>query len=120
VLSLGCQHAQVSLLESELAKRNPHFAKPLHIFEQQKSESKRDMMAAAIKATFEGVAAANEQVRDPCPLNDLIVGVECGGSDGFSGISANPVIGHMADCSPRSAARPCLASSRSFAALSKA
>lgn len=97
VLSLGCQHAQVSLLERELAKRNARFAKPLHIFEQQKSKSERDMMAAAIKATFEGVARANEQTRIASPLSDLIVGVECGGSDGFSGISANPVIGHVAD-----------------------
>jgi len=97
VLSLGCQHAQVSLLESELAKRNAAFSKPLHIFEQQKSKSERDMMTAAIKATFDGVAQANEQIRTACPLSDLIVGVECGGSDGFSGISANPVIGHVAD-----------------------
>ncbi len=97
VLSLGCQHAQVSLLESELAKRNAHFKKPLHIFEQQKSASERDMMQRAIKATFVGVAKANEQTREPSPLSDLIMGVECGGSDGFSGISANPVIGHAAD-----------------------
>lgn len=97
VLSLGCQHAQVSLLESELAKRNTHFKKPLHIFEQQKSASERDMMQRAIKATFLGVAKANEQTREPSPLRDLIMGVECGGSDGFSGISANPVIGHAAD-----------------------
>lgn len=97
VLSLGCQHAQVSILERELAKRNPHFKKPLHIFEQQKSASERDMMQRAIKATLLGVAKANEQTREPCPLGDLIVGVECGGSDGFSGISANPVIGHTAD-----------------------
>jgi altronate hydrolase len=97
VLSLGCQHAQVSLLESELAARNPDFRKPLHIFEQQKSKSERDMMASAIKATFSGMAKANEQVREPAPLSDLIVGVECGGSDGFSGLSANPVIGHAAD-----------------------
>ncbi|MDB6139429.1 MAG: Altronate dehydratase, partial [Verrucomicrobiaceae bacterium] len=97
VLSLGCQHAQVSLLESELAARNPYFKKPLHVFEQQKSKSERDMMAAAIKTTFAGCAKANEQVREASPLSDLIVGVECGGSDGFSGISANPVIGHTAD-----------------------
>jgi altronate hydrolase len=97
VLSLGCQHAQVSLLEGELAKRNPQFKKPLHIFEQQKSASERDMMQRAIKATLLGVAKANEQVREPSPLSDLIMGVECGGSDGFSGISANPVIGHAAD-----------------------
>ncbi|MDZ4286669.1 MAG: UxaA family hydrolase, partial [Prosthecobacter sp.] len=34
---------------------------------------------------------------EPSPISDLIVGVECGGSDGFSGISANPAIGHAAD-----------------------
>jgi altronate hydrolase len=97
VLSLGCQHAQVSMLERELAKRCPAFSKPLHIFEQQKSASERDMMARAMKATFLGMADANELRREPCPISDLIVGVECGGSDGFSGISANPVIGHTAD-----------------------
>ncbi len=97
VLSLGCQHAQVSILERELAKRSPQFSKPLHIFEQQKSASERDMMARAMKATFLGMAQANELRREPCPISDLVVGVECGGSDGFSGISANPVIGHAAD-----------------------
>ena len=97
VLSLGCQHAQASLLESELAARNPSFQKPLQIFEQQKSASERDMMQRAMKAAFLGIARANELAREPCPLSDLIMGVECGGSDGFSGLSANPVIGHAAD-----------------------
>lgn len=97
VLSLGCQNAQVSTLEKELAKRNPQFCKPLHVFEQQKSASERDMMARALKTTFLGMAQANELHREPAPLSDLIMGVECGGSDGFSGISANPVIGHTAD-----------------------
>jgi altronate hydrolase len=97
ILSLGCQHAQVSLLQDALSRLYPRYNKPLHIFEQQKSTSERDMMARAITATFEGVKKANEQVREACPLSDLIVGVECGGSDGFSGVSANPVIGHTAD-----------------------
>ena len=97
VLSLGCQHAQVSLLERELAKRNPHFKKPLHIFEQQKSKSERDMMERAIKATFLGVAEANDLRREPVPLSEIILGLNCGGSDGFSGISANPAIGHTTD-----------------------
>lgn len=97
VLSLGCQHAQVSILERELARLCPSFSKPLHIFEQQKSASERDMMSRALKATFLGMAEANELRREPCPISDLVVGVECGGSDGFSGISANPVIGHTAD-----------------------
>jgi altronate dehydratase len=97
VLSLGCQNAQISILERELAKRNPQFSKPLHIYEQQKSASERDMMGRTLKSTFLGIAQANELKREPSPLSDLIVGVECGGSDGFSGISANPVIGHTAD-----------------------
>jgi altronate hydrolase len=97
VLSLGCQHAQVSLLEQALSDLHPNLNRPLHIFEQQKCASERDMMSAAIKATLKEVATADEQGREPCPLSDLIVGVECGGSDGFSGISANPAIGHTAD-----------------------
>ncbi|MCB1224490.1 MAG: altronate dehydratase [Verrucomicrobiales bacterium] len=97
VLSLGCQNAQVSLLEQELARWDPAFDKPLHIFEQQKSKSEREMIAEALRATFDGMAEANEQEREAFPLSDLILGVECGGSDGFSGISANPAIGHASD-----------------------
>jgi altronate hydrolase len=97
VLSLGCQHAQVSLLEQELAAFYPQMNKPLLIYEQQKSKSERDMMANAIRDTFLGLATANEQTREPCALSNLIMAVECGGSDGFSGISANPAIGHTAD-----------------------
>ena len=97
VLSLGCQHAQISLLEQEMAALHPQNEKPLLVFEQQKCQSERDMMQRALRDTFLGVAAANEQSREPCPLSDLVAGVECGGSDGFSGISANPAVGHAAD-----------------------
>ncbi|MEN3943853.1 altronate dehydratase family protein [Prosthecobacter sp. SYSU 5D2] len=109
VLSLGCQHAQVSLLEESLARFHPNFDKPLHVFEQQKSASERDMMAKAIRTTFDGVAKAGEQVRVPCPVTDLVVGMECGGSDGFSGISANPVMGHVSDLLSALGAAPVLA-----------
>ena len=97
VLSLGCQNAQVSLLEAELAAYDPLYDKPLLVFEQQKSLSEKDMIARAMRTTLLGMATANEQKREACPLSDLILGVECGGSDGFSGISANPAIGHAAD-----------------------
>ncbi len=59
VLSLGCKHTQVSLLEGEIVKRNPRFQKPLDIFEQQKGASERDMIERALKATFLGIAHAN-------------------------------------------------------------
>jgi altronate hydrolase len=43
------------------------------------------------------MADANQLERQPAPLSKLVVGLECGGSDGFSGISANPSIGHTSD-----------------------
>src|SRR5207302_2132696 len=58
VLSLGCQHAQIEILQSEIRKRNPRFDKPLFIFEQQKSGSESAMMTDAIRQTFLGLAEA--------------------------------------------------------------
>jgi altronate hydrolase len=97
ILSLGCQHAQVSILEEEIAKRNPSFDKPLLVYEQQKHPSERDMLERAIRETFEGLRKANECERQPAPLFKLTLGMECGASDGFSGISANPALGRVAD-----------------------
>jgi altronate hydrolase len=97
VLSLGCQHAQVEMLQDKIRERDPGFAKPLYIFEQQKAASETTMLAEAIRQTFIGMAAANECRRQPASLDKLVVGVKCGGSDGFSGISANPAVGYAAD-----------------------
>jgi altronate hydrolase len=97
VLSLGCQNAQVSILQEEIAKRSPAFDKPLYILEQQKVGTENDLMAAAIRQTVEGLVLANQQERKPAPLSKLCIGLECGGSDGFSGISANPAIGYTSD-----------------------
>ena len=44
-----------------------------------------------------GLVEADKAGRRPAPLSQLCVGLKCGGSDGFSGISANPAIGHVAD-----------------------
>ncbi len=109
VLSLGCQHAQASLLESALAELHPGHDRPLQIFEQQKSASERDMLGRAIQSVISGVAKASEQTRESCPVSDLVLGVECGGSDGFSGISANPVIGRAADLLAACGGTPVLA-----------
>jgi altronate hydrolase len=97
VLSLGCQNAQVSILEEEIKKRDANFAKPLYILEQQKIGMESDLLAAAIKHTFAGLMMANQCKREPAPLSKLCIGLECGGSDGFSGISANPAIGYTSD-----------------------
>lgn len=97
VMSLGCQNLQVADFKKDLLTHNPHFDKPLYIFEQQQSQSEEQLIAEAISKTFEGLIAINKQERKPAPLDKLCIGVKCGGSDGFSGISANPAVGHCAD-----------------------
>ena len=97
VLSLGCQHLQSSDFENEIKAHNPNFNKPLLIFEQQQSKSEPELLADAIQATFKGLVEANKLKRAPAPLSKLCIGVKCGGSDGFSGISANPAVGYCAD-----------------------
>ncbi len=97
VLSLGCQHAQIDLLKESLAAFDPEHGKSVFFLEQQKSKSERDFIADAVRQTFVGLTRANQSVRKPAPLNKLVVGLECGGSDGFSGISANPALGYASD-----------------------
>ena len=97
VLSLGCQHAQIALLRKKIAEKDPTFSKPLYLFEQQQSGSEFAMLSQAVFQTFEGLLKINAFRRKPAPLSELTVGVKCGGSDGFSGISANPAVGYAAD-----------------------
>src|SRR5437016_9930927 len=97
VLSLGCQHAHVGMLRAELRKREPNVDKRLVIGYQQQSGTEVAMLTEAIRSTFLGLMEANRCLRTPAPLSSLCIGLKCGGSDGFSGLSANPAIGHTAD-----------------------
>lgn len=97
VLSLGCQHAQAAILVEEIKKRDPHFNKPLVMLEQQNLGTEQKLMHEALKQTFAGLIQANLNERRPAPLSKLCIGLECGGSDGFSGISANPALGYLSD-----------------------
>jgi altronate hydrolase len=97
VLSLGCQNAQVTMLTDEIKLRDRDFKKPLYILGHQRTGLKEDFISLAIRKTFAGLAIANTHYREPAPLSKLCIGLECGGSDGFSGISANPAIGYTSD-----------------------
>jgi altronate hydrolase len=97
VLSLGCQHLQTQDLLNDVKKRNPAFDKSILIFEQQQSQSEEQLIKEAILKTFVGLTEINKIERAPAPLSELCVGVKCGGSDGFSGISANPSVGYTSD-----------------------
>jgi len=97
ILSLGCQNAEISILLEEIKRRNSSFDKSLLVFDQQQSRTESSMLSAAIKETFLELANANELKRSPARISSLTIGLKCGGSDGFSGISANPVLGHVSD-----------------------
>jgi len=97
VLSLGCQNAQIAMFKEALAAQNPAFDKPCLIYEQQRWSSEADMMKAAVQDLLKALAEADQVRRQPVPLSALKIGVKCGGSDGFSGISANPVMGLVSD-----------------------
>lgn len=97
ILSLGCQNAQIEILERKIKEVNPNFDKPLHILEQQQEGTEEALLNKAITKTFEGLLKADKQTRQPAGLDKLSIGLECGGSDGFSGISANPAVGYVSD-----------------------
>lgn len=97
VLSLGCQKAQIDMLRGAVAERDPSGLRPVHYLEQQASQSEEALIREALTTIFDGLTEANKVVRSPAPLSMLTLGVECGGSDGFSGLSANPLVGAVVD-----------------------
>lgn len=97
VLSLGCQHSQIDILREEIAKRDPHLGKPVFYIEQQREGSEFSMLSRAVRDTFLALTEADKLRREPVPPSHLCLGLKCGGSDGFSGMSANPAIGRTAD-----------------------
>lgn len=97
VLSLGCQNLQVQIFMDALHALAPNNKKPIVVYEQQKSGTIDEMLTGVIKDSYEGIKKANDIERKPAPITKLNIGLECGGSDGFSGISANPVLGQVSD-----------------------
>jgi altronate hydrolase len=97
VISLGCQNLQLAELLNEIKSYHPTFNKPLLVFEQQQIGNETTLVSEALRQTFKGLMQINEIERKPAPLSQLTLRVKCGGSDGFSGISANPSFGYCAD-----------------------
>jgi len=97
IFSLGCQNAQIEMLQNAIEAKDPNCAKSVYFLEQQESESERKLIEEAVKHTFVRLIEANKIERKPAPLSKLVLGLECGGSDGFSGISANPALGYASD-----------------------
>jgi altronate hydrolase len=91
VLGLGCESNQMQLL---LEHAGDVDQSRLRFFNTQDVV---DEVETGLDAIDELVSAMEADERRPCPVSDLVVGMKCGGSDGFSGISANPLVGRVAD-----------------------
>ena len=95
VVGLGCETVRAQDIAAAIKKQCPY--KPVHVVIIQDE-------GGSVKATAAGVSAAREMVgessrisREPIDASELILGTECGGSDAYSGISANPALGHASD-----------------------
>lgn len=97
VLSLGCQNLQIDIFKNILKEINPNFNKEIVFYEQQQMGTVDNMLKTIIKDSYAAIVKANAIQRKSAPLSELVIGLECGGSDGFSGISANPALGVVSD-----------------------
>jgi len=91
IVGLGCESNQLDPLLETLEGVAPE---RLRAFSAQMSEDELEEGLACVEAL---VAVAEQDRREPCPVSDLVIGLKCGGSDGFSGLTANPLVGRIAD-----------------------
>ncbi|MDR7231897.1 altronate hydrolase [Caulobacter sp. BE264] len=91
ILGLGCENNQLEALLESAPDIDPERLKS---FTTQMVEDELEDGLAAVEALVE---IAERDQRQPIPISDLVVGLKCGGSDGFSGITANPLVGRIAD-----------------------
>jgi altronate hydrolase len=97
VLSLGCQNLEVKLFKEALSALKLGKEKPVLIFDQQSEGTVDAFLSKIITKSFEEIKKASSSKRKSAPLSKLTIGLECGGSDGFSGITANPTLGLISD-----------------------
>jgi altronate hydrolase len=92
VLGLGCEVNQIGglLTEQKLAGR-------LRSMDIQDMGGTRKTVEAGVAFVREALADANNVRREPVPVSELTVALQCGGSDGYSGVSANPALGAASD-----------------------
>lgn len=91
VLGLGCENNRIDAFATVLGEVPPERVRFLAV------QDVDDEMAVGLAVIEDLVAYAQRFRREPVPVSALRVGLKCGGSDGFSGISANPLVGDLAD-----------------------
>ncbi|MFC7684897.1 galactarate dehydratase [Ureibacillus sp. GCM10028918] len=87
VVGLGCEKLQASVITDDA--RN--------ILLLQEKTGFQNMVEDILKMAEEKLKKLNVRKRQDCPISDLVIGVQCGGSDAFSGVTANPAVGYATD-----------------------
>jgi altronate dehydratase large subunit len=93
VVGLGCETNESKALAAEIAARGQR----VEVLGIQETGGTTETIARGIEIVRGLLAEVAGFERVPCPVSDLILGTECGGSDGFSGITANPALGYASD-----------------------
>jgi altronate hydrolase len=102
LIDLGCEKTNLAYVEKYLTKRENPVNKPLYKIGIQEVGGTQAAIETGLKYVQEMLPEVNKIVREEFPVSELVLGVKCGGSDGFSGISANPSLGYASDLLVRS------------------
>src|SRR5215213_9466435 len=102
LIDLGCEKTNLAKVEKYLLKREKAFDKPVAKIGIQEVGGTQAAIEQGLSEVEEMLPQVNENVREEFPVSELVLGVKCGSSDGFSGISANPSLGRAADYLVRS------------------
>lgn len=101
-IGLGCEKTNLTAVEKYLQKEHVEFGKPVVRFGIQEVGGTQAVIDRGLKEVAAMLPILNEATRSTASMSELILGVKCGGSDGFSGLSANPALGRAADLLVRS------------------
>ena len=105
MVGLGCEANQIGeLMRTEKLKSNER----LFGYTIQDSGGTRAAVKCGVERTREMLPEANQVERKTAPASALVLGLQCGGSDGYSGISANPALGAAVDILVRHGGTACL------------
>lgn len=102
LIDLGCEKTNLAQVERYLLKREKSFDKPVAKIGIQEVGGTQAAIQRGLQEVERMLPEVNLIEREECSVSELILGVKCGGSDGFSGISANPSLGRAADLLVRS------------------
>jgi altronate hydrolase len=102
LMDLGCEKTNLAYVEKYLLNRKKSFNKPVTKIGIQEVGGTQAAIERGLKDVEAMLPEVNRTAREETPISELILGVKCGGSDGFSGISANPSLGRAANLLVRS------------------